>query len=113
MRCYTPCAANSALNTTDLTCVPIPQSLENALAASNLTIDFNTTEVYIVEEPIKLEGTLGAAAAAGNQTVIIALAPSTTYPQTQTYEFRSNVIIIADTGIITSGRRRQLQSTVR
>jgi hypothetical protein len=111
VRCYAPCAAGEALNTTDLTCVPIPQSLENALAAANITIDFNTTEVYIVAEPTKLEDTLGAAASASNQTVIITLAPDTTYPQTQAYVFRSNVIILAQTS--TGGRRRrQLQSTV-
>lgn len=112
VRCYTPCTAGQALNTTDLTCVPIPASLENALASANITINFNTTEVYVVEEPTKYEDTLGAAATAANQTVIITLAPSTNYPQTETYVFYSNVIILADvnTG---SGRRRQLQSTVR
>lgn len=108
--CYTPCPPNTALNTTDLTCVPIPQSLQSALAAANLTIDFNTTEVFLVSEPTKLEDTLGAAAAAGNQTVIITLAASTTYLQTQAY-VTSNVIILAD-GSMGDGRRRQLQ-TVR
>ena len=109
-RCYAPCPPNTALNTTDLSCVPIPQSLENALAAANITID-NSTEIFIVEEPAKYEDTLGAAAAAGNQTIVITLAPSVDYPQTQTYVFKSNVIILADVAF-GGRRRRQLQATV-
>lgn len=93
--------------------MPIPGSLETALAAANLTINLNQTDVYIVEEPAKYEDTLGAAAAAGNQTIIITLAPSTAYPQTQAYAFRSNVVILADTNATGGGRRRQLQATVR
>jgi hypothetical protein len=111
VQCYEPCPPNTALNTTDLTCVPLPASLTDALAAANLTIDFNTTEVFLVEEPLKLEGTLGAAAA-GNQTVIVTLSPDAVYPQTQSYVFTSNVILLGQTS---SGgrRRRQLQATVR
>lgn len=112
VRCYTPCAPNTALNTTDLTCVPIPQSLQNALAAANITIDFNTTEVFLVEEPTKYEDTLGVAAAAGNQTVVISLAPNTLYPQTQGYVFTSNVVIVAD-GVTGGGRRQRQLQTVR
>jgi hypothetical protein len=111
VQCYEPCPANTALNTTDLTCVPIPASLTDALAAANLTIDFDTTDVFLVEEPLKLEGTLGAAVAS-NQTVIVTLSPDTVYPQTQSYVFTSNVIILGQT-ISGGGRRRQLQSTVR
>lgn len=68
--------------------------------------------MFIVAEPTKLEDTLGAAATASNQTVIITLAPDTTYPQTQAYVFKSNVVILGPSSS-GGGRRRQLQSTVR
>ncbi len=106
--CYTPCQPKSALNTTDLTCVAIPGSLDNIAAANNLTIDFATTEVFIVTEPSKLEDTLGAAAFAGSsgKAVVVVLGPGA-YPQTEVYTLTSNVYILVDSAG-GEARRRQL-----
>ena len=94
--CYEPCQPNSALNTTDLTCVPIPASLESIAAANNVTIDFNTTEVFIVTEPGKLEDTIGAAVASSNETAVVIVLGPGLYPQTAAYTLTSNVFILVD-----------------
>ena len=94
--CYTPCQPNSALNTTDLTCVPIPASLESIAAANNVTLDSNTTEVFIVTEPGKLEDTIGAAAASSNETTVVIVLGPGLYPQTAAYTLTSNVVILVD-----------------
>ena len=102
--CYTPCPLNSALNTTDLTCVPIPASLESIAAANNVTLDFNTTEVFIVTEPGKLEDTIGAAAASSNETTVVIVLGPGLYPQTAAYTLTSNVFILVDS---TAGEARR------
>ncbi len=94
--CYEPCQPNSALNTTDLTCVPIPASLESIAAANNVTLDSNTTEVFIVTEPGKLEDTIGAAAASSNETTVVIVLGPGLYPQTAAYTLTSNVVILVD-----------------
>lgn len=102
-RCYTPCAAETALNTTDLTCVAVPASVFQAASDLNITINFSTTEVFVVEEPGKLETTIGAVALAGETSVIV-VAPGV-YPLLQNYTLTTDVIIIGDTGT----RRRMLR----
>jgi hypothetical protein len=109
-QCYVPCAANSALNTTDLTCVAVPPNVIEAAAANNITIDFATTEVFVVQEPGRLEDTIGAAAVT-NQTVIIVLAPGL-YPQLNSYVLTTNVVILADATLQQQGGRRGLQTTL-
>lgn len=56
-RCFVPCAPNQALNTTDLTCVPIPQAALDEL--SNLGIDPSTVDAFVVEEQAALQDTIG------------------------------------------------------
>lgn len=107
-RCYTPCAQGTALNTTDLTCVPIPASVFDEAAAYNITIDFNTTEVFVVQEPGKLEDTIGAAALT-NETVVIVLSPGL-YPQVGSYVLTTNVVVLADPTLQQGGRRRLLDA---
>ena len=113
--CYTPCQPNSALNTTDLTCRPIPA------AANDLPIDLNTSTIFIVTEPDKLEDTIGAAAAASNETTVVIVLGPGLYPQTAAYTLTSNVVILADStggvarrrlGDLANDGRRHLQTTI-
>jgi predicted outer membrane repeat protein len=85
--------------------VAVPASVFQAASDFNITIDFNTTEVFVVEEPGKLEDTIGAAALAGEESVIIVLGPGL-YPLLQNYVLTTNVVIVAET----LARRRMLRS---
>lgn len=113
--CYSPCPPNTALNTTDLTCVPIPASINDLAANSDLNL--TQSDVYVITESGALEGTIGAAAGNTNtstETIVIALGPNL-YPQQGTYTITTNVVIVNDPtqGSATgSSRARHLQTYV-
>lgn len=109
-RCYTPCVAGEALDTSTLECVPIPSSLQNIIAGSNTGVNLTTADVYIVAQSGKLEDTIGATAQS-NETVVIALGPNV-YPQQGTYVITTNMVLV--NGVATGNRRRHrfLQSYV-
>lgn len=113
--CYSPCPPNTALNTTDLTCVPIPASITDLAANSGLNL--TQADVYIVTEQSALEGTIGAAAANTNTSTeanVIALGPNL-YPQQGTYTITTNIVIVNDPseGSATgSSRLRHLQTYI-
>jgi hypothetical protein len=87
--------------------VAIPGSLESIAAANNLTIDYNTTEIFIVTEPGKLEDTIGAASFNSNTTTVVVLGPGV-YPQAGTYTLTSNIYILVDSTGGAPARRRLL-----
>lgn len=109
-QCFTPCASGTALNTTDLSCVPIPASVFDDAAANNITIDVNTTEVFVVNDPGSLEDTIGAAALM-NGTVLIVLAPNL-YPQVNSYVLTANLMVLAGSPL-QGGRRRLTHASHR
>lgn len=104
--CYTPCPSNTALNTTDLTCVPIPSSVSDLAASSNLNV--TQSDVYVVSESGALESTIGVAASNGTtaEAVVIALGPNL-YSQQGTYTITTSVLIVNDPaqGSATSSKR--------
>jgi hypothetical protein len=91
--CYTPCPVNTALNTSDLTCVPIPASINDL--ADNMDLNITQSDVFVVSESSKLEDTIGVAAENSTQTVVIALGPNV-YPQRGSYRITSNLVIVND-----------------
>ena len=113
--CYSPCPPNTALNTTDLTCVPIPASITDLAANSDLNL--TQVDVYIVTEQSAFEDTIGAAAANTNtstEAIVIALGPNL-YPQQGIYTITTNIVIVNDPtqGSATgSSRVRHLQTYV-
>lgn len=104
--CYLPCQPNYALNTTDLQCVPIPEDLQDAVAANNISLNLNNTDVYIVTESLKLEETI-AAVASTNETVVISLSPNI-YPQQTAFVITTNLFIIRTSDPAAGAGRRRL-----
>ena len=110
--CYTPCPQFSALNTTDLTCVPVPQNLQNITIQDNITVNLNTSDIFIVEEPLKFQDTLGRADNTNNlnttdpdAAIVIVISPGE-YPVPDTTIVRVPLVLIANNGLST-GRRLQ------
>ena len=115
--CFTPCPPNAALNTTDLTCVPIPAAVNQTLSDLGLT-GLNITDVFIVEESASLENTLGfLATLPPGSTVVITVNPGV-YPA-YPVDLDINLIIVGVPeeedrrllGMTHLGSRRQLQTT--
>lgn len=113
--CYSPCPPNTALNTTDLTCVPLPASINDLVVNNDLNV--TQSDVYIVTESGAFEGTIGAVAVNSNsstEAIIIALGPNL-YPQQGTYTIITNVVIVSDPtkgSATASSRARRLQTFV-
>ena len=114
--CYVPCPTFTALNTTDLTCVPVPQNLINITTQGNFTVNLNTSDIFIVEEEQdKFQDTLGRASNPDNlnttdpnAAIVIVISPGV-FPVQDTVVVRVPLIIIADDGLST---RRRLQTVV-
>lgn len=115
--CFTPCPPNAALNTTDLTCVPIPADVNETLSNLGLT-GLNMTEVFLVEESTSLQDTLGfLATLPPGSTVAITVNPGV-YP-TYPVDLDINLIIVGVPeeenrrilGLTDWGWPRQLQTT--
>jgi hypothetical protein len=111
-QCYTPCPELTALNTTDLTCVPIPQNLVN-ITQGNTTVNLNTSDVFIVELPSSFQDTLGRADNTSNlnttdpgAAIVIVLPPDGVFPVPDNTVIRVPVVLFGDPGVST-GRRLQ------
>jgi len=111
-QCYTPCPSFSALNTTDLTCVPVPQNLENITTQGNITVNLYTSDIFIVEEPDKFQDTLGRADNTSllnttdpNAAIVIVLQPGV-FPVQGTTVVRVPLVLIASSAL-SAGRRLQ------
>jgi hypothetical protein len=100
------------LNTTDLTCVPVPQNLENITTQGNITVDLNTSDIFIVEEPNSFQDTLGRAGNTSNlnttdsSTAIVMVISPGVFPVQDTTVVRVPLVLVADSGLST-GRRLQ------
>jgi len=107
-QCYTPCPTFSALNTTDLTCVPIPQNLQNITSQGNVTVNLNTSDIFIVDEPLTFQDTLGRADNTSNlntTAIVIVISPGV-FPVQGTTVVRVPLVLVADNQLST-GRRLQ------
>lgn len=101
-RCFTPCPPNTSLNTTDLTCVPIPQAALDELA--NLGIDPSlVNDSFVVEEEAALADTIGYLyTLPSGSLVVITIGPGV-FPVVPT-DLDVDLIIVG------SGRRRLLET---
>lgn len=100
-QCFTPCPEFSALNTTDLTCDPIPPAVNTTLAELGLT-NLTVSGVFIVEESAALDDTLGfLATLPPGSTVVLTVNPGVypTFPE----ELDVNLVIV---GVPGEDRRR-------
>ena len=103
------------------TCVPIPPSLDQIVANSEIGLNLNTSEVFIVSLPEKLEQTISAVAnyASSNTTVVIGLG-SSEYVQTEELAINTDFVLVADNNLTLQNgnfdfrraRERRLQTTV-
>jgi hypothetical protein len=88
--------------------------LESVIAQGNVSINLNTSDIYLVMLPSKLEDTVARATNASNlnggdpnAAIVIALAPGL-YPVQDVTVLRANVVIVVDYTIQSGGRRREL-----
>lgn len=107
--CFTPCPPNSALNTTDLTCVPIPAVVNETLSDLGLT-NVTIAGVFVVEESASLGDTLGfLTTVPPGSTIVLTVNPGVypTYPE----ELDVNLIIVGVPEEEGGRRQRRLQTT--
>lgn len=99
-RCFTPCPLSTSLNTTDLTCVPVPQAALDELDTLGIPPSLVDAS-FVVEEEAALADTIGYLYTLPPDSLVVIILGPGVFP---VYPTDLDVDLI----IVGSGRRRML-----